>query len=320
MIHNKKRANSNEAVHKPKWLAKMRPSRGYKELLNEKTLARKKVFSAILQNLNRQRFHPPSSLPKNTRVPMKVAHITYVGDIRLGEKTAAIHEIREILKAGKNTAPGADTDDAINIQQNMKFLMFTRAAVVFLAVYRRIPWVLNQTIKFKLSWIKCAPCRLRCKDLWLAIINVLQSKARMQIGSSQALTLLHTTHIFPHRWIPTALHTITQHCSTGICQQCRTKSSDLRLLMPLTCKIKAQIDRRRMLEIQINMITRFTRQKRTGRLVTAIASRHVIPCTSRRCSLRKIESRMETMVKATMSLLTSISLLLVTFGCPQLNV
>ncbi len=85
-----------------------------------KKIARKEVFVAILQNLKRQGFYPPSSLPKNTRVPIKVAHIIYVGDTRSGEKIAAIHEIREILKAGKNPAPCAYTDNAMNVQENMQ--------------------------------------------------------------------------------------------------------------------------------------------------------------------------------------------------------
>ncbi len=78
------------------------------------------MFAAILQNLKRQGFYLPSILPKNTCVPIKVAHIIYVGDSRSGEKTAAIREIREILNAGKNPAPGADTDDAMNVRENMK--------------------------------------------------------------------------------------------------------------------------------------------------------------------------------------------------------
>ena len=35
VIHNKKRTNSNAAVHKPEWIAKTRPSGGYKELFND---------------------------------------------------------------------------------------------------------------------------------------------------------------------------------------------------------------------------------------------------------------------------------------------
>ncbi len=44
VIHNKKRANSNTAVQKPEWLAKMRPTGGYKELSNEKHLPEKRYL------------------------------------------------------------------------------------------------------------------------------------------------------------------------------------------------------------------------------------------------------------------------------------
>ncbi len=63
----------------------------------------------------------------------------YVGYTLSGNKTAAIHEIREILKAGENPALGAETDDGISLQENMQILMFTRAVAVLLAIYRRIP-------------------------------------------------------------------------------------------------------------------------------------------------------------------------------------
>ncbi len=111
-----------------------------------KKLARKEVFAAILQNLKRRLFYAASSLPGNTRVPIKVALIIYVAGTRSGNKTAAIHEIREILKAGKNPAPSAETDDAMDVQESLQILMFIRSAVVLLAVYRRIPWESSQTI------------------------------------------------------------------------------------------------------------------------------------------------------------------------------
>ncbi len=96
----------------------------------------------------------------------------------------------------------------------------------------------------------------------------------------------------------------------GICRKSRNIASNLRLL--ITCKIKAQIDRWRMVEIQASMITKFTRQKGTGRVVATPEVRHVMLCTSRSCSLRKTESTMETVVRAMMSLLISISPLIVT--------
>ncbi len=65
----------------------------HKELSNGKTLARKEVFGAILQNLKRQEFYPLSSALKNILVLSKVAHIIYVRDTRSGDKTAAIHGI-----------------------------------------------------------------------------------------------------------------------------------------------------------------------------------------------------------------------------------
>ncbi len=88
--------------------------------LMKKVLARKEVFAAILQNLKRQGFYPPSSLQKNTRVPTNFAHITCVLGTRSGDKTAVILEIREILKAGKNPAPDAKTYDAMNVRKYMQ--------------------------------------------------------------------------------------------------------------------------------------------------------------------------------------------------------
>ncbi len=40
-------------------------------------------------------------------------------DTRSGDKTAAIHEIREIQNVGESPAPGAESDDAMNIQEYM---------------------------------------------------------------------------------------------------------------------------------------------------------------------------------------------------------
>ncbi len=96
VIHSEMNADKNRAVHRPEWLEKMRPETGYKELFNEKTLARNELFPVTLSNLKRQGFHPPSDLALNTRISIKVLHIIYGGDTRAGERTAAGKHIKDI--------------------------------------------------------------------------------------------------------------------------------------------------------------------------------------------------------------------------------